>query len=31
MAEIHIELEDLNQEAFELASTIKTNFEDLGI
>jgi type I restriction enzyme M protein len=28
---IHVELEDLNAEAVELAATIKRNFEDLGI
>ena len=30
MKEIHIELDGLNQEAFELAKIIKTNFEELG-
>lgn len=29
--EIHIELDDLNAEAVELAATIKKNFEGLGI
>ena len=28
---IHVELDDLNAEAVELAATIKRNFEDLGI
>jgi len=29
--EIHVELEDLNNEAVQLAATIKKNFEELGI
>ena len=31
LREIHVELEDLNAEAVELAGTIKKNFEELGI
>ncbi len=31
MREIHVELEDLNEEAVKLAATIKKNFEELGI
>lgn len=31
MREIHVELEDLNSEAINLAATIKRNFEELGI
>lgn len=31
LREIHIELEDLNAEAVQLAATIKINFEELGI
>ena len=31
LREIHIELEDLNAEAVELAATVKKNFEELGI
>jgi len=31
LREIHVELEDLNTEAVELAATIKKNFEELGI
>ncbi|MBN1323351.1 MAG: SAM-dependent DNA methyltransferase [Methanotrichaceae archaeon] len=31
LAEIHMELEDLNAEAVRLAATIKKNFEELGI
>ncbi len=31
LREIHVELEDLNNEAVKLAATIKTNFEELGI
>ena len=31
MREIHVELEDLNNEAVQLAATIKKNFEELGI
>lgn len=31
LREIHVELEDLNAEAVQLAATIKKNFEDLGI
>jgi type I restriction enzyme M protein len=31
MREIHVELEDLNAEAVQLAATIKKNFEELGI
>ena len=29
--DIHVELEDLNQEAADLAATIKANFEGLGV
>ncbi|MGD9971949.1 MAG: hypothetical protein AB7S77_02690 [Desulfatirhabdiaceae bacterium] len=29
--EIHVELEDLNAEAVQLAATIRKNFEELGI
>ena len=29
--EIHVEMEDLNAEATMLASTIKKNFEELGV
>ena len=31
LREIHVELEDLNAESVELATTIKKNFEELGI
>lgn len=31
MREIHVELEDLNAEAVNLAATIKKNFEELGV
>ncbi len=31
MREIHVELEDLNEEAASLAATIKKNFEELGV
>jgi len=31
LREIHVELEDLNAEALQLAATIKKNFEELGI
>ncbi|MDM8548730.1 class I SAM-dependent DNA methyltransferase [Desulfobacterales bacterium HSG2] len=31
LREIHVEIEGLNEEAFELANVIKTNFEGLGI
>ena len=31
LREIHVELEDLNAEAVQLAATIKRNFEELGI
>lgn len=31
LREIHVELEDLNNEAVQLAATIKKNFEELGI
>jgi type I restriction enzyme M protein len=31
LREIHVELEDLNAEAFKLAATIKKNFEELGV
>jgi len=31
LREIHVELEDLNSDAAELAATIKRNFEELGI
>ncbi len=31
LREIHVELEDLNTEAVQLAATIKKNFEELGI
>ena len=31
LREIHVELEDLNAEAVQLAATIKKNFEELGI
>ena len=31
LREIHVELEDLNAEAMQLAATIKKNFEELGI
>jgi len=31
LREIHVELEDLNNEAVRLAATIKRNFEELGI
>jgi type I restriction enzyme M protein len=31
LAEIHIELEGLNEEAFELAKTISVNFKELAI
>jgi len=31
LREIHVELEDLNSEAAELAATIKKNFEELGV
>ena len=31
MRDIHVELEDLNAEAVQLAATIKRNFEELGI
>jgi len=31
LREIHVELEDLNNEAITLAATIKKNFEELGI
>ena len=31
LRDIHVELEDLNSEAIELAATIKKNFEELGI
>ncbi|NLN59752.1 MAG: SAM-dependent DNA methyltransferase, partial [Deltaproteobacteria bacterium] len=31
MRDIHVELEDLNAEAVQLAATIKKNFEELGI
>ena len=31
LREIHVELEDLNNEAVKLAATIKKNFEELGI
>ena len=31
LREIHVELEDLNAEAVELAATIKKTFEELGI
>ena len=31
LREIHVELEDLNTEAAALASTIKKNFEELGV
>jgi type I restriction enzyme M protein len=31
LREIHVELEDLNTEAVQLAATIKRNFEELGI
>lgn len=31
MRDIHLELADLNQEAFDLAAKIQTNFGELGI
>ena len=31
LREIHVELEDLNKEAVQLATTIKRNFEELGV
>jgi type I restriction enzyme M protein len=31
LREIHVELEDLNAEAVQLAETIKRNFEELGV
>jgi type I restriction enzyme M protein len=31
LREIHVELEDLNAEAVQLAATIKKNFEGLGV
>lgn len=31
LREIHVELEDLNAEAVQLAATIRKNFEELGI
>lgn len=31
LREIHVELEDLNAEAVQLAATIKRNFEELGV
>ena len=31
LREIHVELEDLNAEAVELAATIRKNFEGLGV
>jgi type I restriction enzyme M protein len=31
LREIHVELEDLNSEAVQLAATIKKNFEELGV
>lgn len=31
LREIHVELEDLNAEAIQLAATIKRNFEELGV
>ena len=31
LRDIHVELADLNAEAVELARTIQTNFEELGI
>ena len=31
LREIHVELEDLNAEAVQLAARIKNNFEELGI
>lgn len=31
LREIHVELEDLNAEALQLAATIKRNFEELGV
>jgi Type I restriction-modification system methyltransferase subunit len=31
LREIHVELEDLNSEALELAATIKKNFQELGV
>ena len=31
LREIHVELEDLNAEAMQLAATIKKNFEELGV
>lgn len=31
LRDIHVELEDLNSEAVELAATIKKNFEELGV
>jgi len=31
MQDIHLELADLNQKAFELATTIQSNFGELGI
>lgn len=31
LREIHVELQDLNAEAVMLATTIKRNFEELGI
>ena len=31
LREIHVELEDLDAEAVTLATTIKRNFEELGV
>ena len=31
LRDIHVELEDLNAEAVQLAATIKRNFEELGV
>ena len=31
LRDIHVELEDLNAEAAQLAATIKKNFEELGV
>jgi len=31
LREIHVELEDLNAEAVQMAATIKRNFEELGV
>jgi type I restriction enzyme M protein len=31
LREIHVELEDLNNEAVTLAATIKKNFKELGV